>query len=77
MSRLGARMARLENALRPKHANTGTVEYHYPECGVADSSGRALPCDKRDEHGPDCVMTVSPTKSGFRLMRIVYGWGPE
>ena len=65
-------MARLEGALRPKVAATGTIEYHSPS-DTSDPSGRLQPCDRRDEHGPACVMTVSPTSSGVRFMRIIQG----
>jgi len=71
MSRLASRMTRLETALRPKHRATGTIEYHHPGGGPP---GAALaPCDRRNEHGPGCVMTVTQTDSGVRFMRIIPG----
>jgi len=70
-------MARLEGALRPKQQPTGTIEYHHPQGGDPDGSAGLLPCDLRAEHGPDCVMTVAPTNSGVRFMRIILGLDPE
>jgi hypothetical protein len=75
MSRLASRMARLETALRPKHRATGTIEYHHPGGDLTNSA--SVPCDRRNEHGPGCVMTVTPTDSGVRFMRIIHGMAYE
>jgi hypothetical protein len=78
MSRLGGKLARLEAAFHLKRGESkGSIEFHYPG-GAPDPSGHLLPCDKRDEHGPDCVMSVNPTNSGVRFMRIIHGdYQPE
>jgi hypothetical protein len=71
VSKLAGKLARLERTLRPGKQNAGSIEFHYP--GGAGPTGRLLLCDKRDEHGPDCVMSVNLTDSGVRFMRIIYG----
>jgi hypothetical protein len=70
VSRLTSRLLTLERALLPAPSRGGTLEYHHPG-GLEEKA--LLPCDKRDEHGPDCVMSVTPTNSGVRFMRIIYG----
>ena len=70
MSRLLGTLSRLERNLRPRQGNSGTVEAHYPG-GPPGGDANLVPCDLRDEHGPNCVMSVSPTNSGVRLMRII------
>ena len=71
MSRLTGRLNSLERVLRPQRPSRGTIEYHHPG-GDVEGSGRLLPCDKRDEHGPNCVMSVSPTSGDVRFMRIIH-----
>jgi hypothetical protein len=70
MSRLLGKLSRLERNLRPRQGNSGTVGAHYPG-GTPGGHANLLPCDLRDEHGANCVMSVSPTDSGVRLMRII------
>jgi hypothetical protein len=73
VSRLTGRINSLERVLRPRKPSLGTIEYHHPGGGDLEGSGRLLPCDKRDEHGPNCVMSVSPTSGNVRFMRIIHG----
>lgn len=68
--RSGAR-TRQEQALRPKQGSSGTIEWHYPGGDTGGGGSRLQHCDRREEHGPTCVMSVSPTNSGMRLMRII------
>jgi hypothetical protein len=53
---------------------TGTVEFH----ALHGSSVLGyLPCDRRDDHGADCVfLVVSRNRSGTRFMRL-YGFDPS
>jgi hypothetical protein len=71
MSRLGGKLARLEEALHARRRRRGTIEWHHPD-GTPLSHDQQ-PCDLRDEHGPDCVMTVSPTNSGMRSIYVIHG----
>jgi hypothetical protein len=69
VSKVAGKLARIEQALHARRRRKGSIEYHYPQ-GMGPSS-RLEPCDLRDQHGEDCVMTVSPTNSGVRFTRII------
>jgi hypothetical protein len=71
VTRLLDRITRLEHVLQPLNANTGTLEWHHTNGGTL--SPEQLPCDKRQEHGAGCVMSVTPTDTGVRFMRIITG----
>jgi hypothetical protein len=69
---LTRRLAALEKAAG-QDGPTGTVEVH----AIYGSSGTGyVPCDRREEHGADCVFEViSRNRSGTRFMRL-YGFDP-
>ena len=76
---LTSRLAALEEELgMDKQSNPGSLEYHHPSGfdGNAVPSG-LKPCDLRVDHGPLCVMSVTPTNTGVRFMRIIEGMMAE
>jgi len=72
MSGLTRRLAALEKAAG-LDGPAGTVEFH----AIRGSTDPACePCDRREEHGADCVLqVVSRNRSGTRFMRL-YGFDP-
>jgi hypothetical protein len=72
VSNLTRRLALLEKAAG-LNGPTGTVEFHAIR---GSSSPNYVPCDRREEHGADCMLlVVSRNRSGTRFMRL-YGFDP-
>ena len=67
------RLAALERATGIQDGPGGTVEVH---AIYGSSSPDYVPCDRREEHGAECVLrVVARNHSGKRFMRL-YGFDP-
>ena len=73
---LESRLAALEKQRGSSQDRGGSSEWHSPD-GIGSEFRRYVPCDLRADHGEGCFMSVMPTSTGVRFMRIVSGMEPE
>jgi len=67
------RLEALEKATGLDSGLAGTIEVHALH---GSSSPDYVPCDRREEHGAECVLrVVARNQSGTRFMRL-YGFDP-